>query len=880
MAEIVAQAREFSSELGLAAAREGLAELASISDISSELDRLVEPVPAELWLAVAERAAAEQDIKLATSALDRAQGEALNEFELVAEICDRRVLLLADSDVGPSEQTEALMAAGDSRVVAGQPDAAQRHYQAALVLMPDNVQAALSVAGTEAATWLAKPIGESAAHLADIVGKLESLQAQHGVDPASAWSLLVAANVYAELASATEQSSADPLWRAVLAIARALAFDPAYTPGWVQLAQPLGMLGLYQGASFAAKRAGALDSGPRRGDDLLSVLISTAADIGDLHTMQELLPDDAGQDTAWFHAARAFVLWRLGSRAEAIGKLRLAATEDPSLLWARMLLMQAYLITGDGELARREARELTGYVGDRRDGSALGALALGALISGNLVGAERLGSELFGREGDLDEGSGLAVAGAAKLLTGRDGLDDLAESLGSACSPRVLDDWPLITRPVLEALAREREVSLPDLTPLQDVIARRRATLAARADSLAELADAPTGTADPAVVSQARAMLDVLIREAAPDPAGARAALHAAASAAHAVPEWPRLAERVLRTAVDDCLARGDLDDAAVAENERLTDTSFTGSSGRLPEIALLLCAAGRHDDAQHIIDAARQRAGPLPELTRAAGDILWHRSRRAEAAMAWESAREAGADRIEARLAAWKAGADRPAAAGLLRTAITRSYIETATDLSALPMELADRAAVIAALTEAASDPDTAPGAWVAIGVLAAAQDHPELPDNSLEVELPPSWFTGMEDPVVDSPLLARYIPEARLRLPWTLPGVVARDNAGLEPDGYRVRVLGTTFEGSNVPGRRRLRARRRRAAAFRGGAGPSDRPAVAGAGGAARRRGTGDRPGRTARHAGGRGCRPSRGGGGDGVPERPWTIPWLAVA
>ena len=57
------------------------------------------------------------------------------------------------------------------------------------------------------------------------------------------------------------------------------------------------------------------------------------------------------------------------------------------------------------------------------------------------------------------------------------------------------------------------------------------------------------------------------------------------------------------------------------------------------------------------------------------------------------------------------------------------------------------------------------------------------------------------MEDPVADSPLLARYIPEARLRLPWTLPGVVARDNAGLEPDGYRVRVLGTTFEGSNVP-------------------------------------------------------------------------------
>jgi len=785
----------------LSAAREGLAGLASISDISSQLHCLVGPVPAELWLAVAERTAAEQDIQSACTALDHAEHEAGDDFRLGALIRERRAELLADSNAASSEQADALLTAGDYRWQAGQPDIARRHFQAVLDLRPDDVRAALSLAGAEAATWLSKPVSESAEHLMDIVAGFESLQAQHGIDAGSAWTFLIVADLHAQLASAAEDPGTSHMWQAMLAAGRALALDPGNGACWARLSNVLGTLGLYQNAVFAAKRARDLDPGPRPGDDVTAALIQAATNVGDLQTAQELLPDDVEHRPAWIQAVGGFVWWRLGRRAEAIKLLRVAVTEDPNLLWAQGLLMQAYLLAGAGELARNEARQLLADIGERRDRDALSALAWGALIGGDLAGAERLGLDLARSENDTTgEGSGLAVVGMAKLLGNRaDGLADLAGSLGRTRTPLALDDWQLIERPVLEALARERGIKLPDLTPLEDVIAGRRAMLARLADPLTELAEAPTGHADPVTTEQARALLNVLVLEARPDPAGARAALGAEA-VAQALPEWPGLADRVLRTYVDDCMTRGDLGEAATAEDERLAGTSLAGSAGRLPDIALLLSAAGRHDDAQRVINAARQRAGQLPELIRAEGDMLWRLGRRADAARAWESARAVGGDRTEARLAAWTAGSDRSAAVALLHTAITRSYADCAVDLCALPMEPADTAAVAAALERAASDPDTAAGAWVAAGGL-ALPGQLELPASGIEVHLPPSWFEGMEDSVAEDPLLARYIPEARSRLPWTLPGVMARDDARLEPDGYRILILGTIFEQGNLP-------------------------------------------------------------------------------
>jgi len=800
LAEIVIQARESSAENALSAARDGLAGLASISGISSQLVRLVEPAPPELWLAVADRAAAEHGVQLGTTALDHAERGAGNDYVLAAMIRERRADRLAGSSTDVSARADALAAAGDFRMSAGQPDVAERHYQAALDLRPEDARTAMSLANARAVTVLANPGSDPVTDMADVAARLESLHSGHSADCGSLWSLITLADLRMRLA-AEKDSGTDNSWRAVLAIGQALVLAPDSADWWVRLASALESLSLYRCAAFAAKRAQALDPGPQLRDSVVDVLISSAANLGDIQAAQALLPDDAGNSPAWTKAAAGFILWRLGSRPDAIRLLRRAAMEEPRLLWARSGLMQAYLLTGEAELARREARELTTDIGEQRDRDALSALAWGALISGDVTGAERLGSELSRRENDTTgEGEGLAVVGMAKLLTGRDGLDDLAVSIERARTPRAIDDWQRIGRPVLEALALEHGVTLPELKRLDDVITSRRATLAAWADPLTELAEAPPGAADAVIVSQARAMLHVLICEAKPDPAGARAAPDVSIFAAHPLPEWPKLAERVLKAYVSDCLTRGDLDGAAAAECERLIAASLTGSADRIPEIALRIDAAGRHDDAERVIDEARQRIGNLPELSRTEGDIQWRRGRSAEAAVTWEAARAAGAGRIEARLAASAAASDRSTAADLLHTAIARSYAETATDLCSLRMGIADKAAVIAALEEAAADSESAPGAWVAIRALIASAEQPELPDHSLQVLLPSSWFTGMDDPVAEDPLMVRYLPEARLRLPWSLPGVSVGDDASLEPDGYKILVLGTTFERGKV--------------------------------------------------------------------------------
>lgn len=799
IAELVRQARESTVEVTLSAAKDRLAGLGSIVDISGQLDRLIEPAPPELWLAVAERAAAEQDHDLAATAFDNAERGVGSQFALGAVIHERRAEQLAASHGDQAATADAWLTAGDDRWSAGQPDIAQQHYRAAQALRPDDLRAAMGQLCAEAAEWSAKPISESAPHLTDLLGKLESLQAAHGVEPAMSWSLLNAASIRTQLAAAGDDSVADHTWGALLAIGRALVFDPRAASTWNQLAEALGTFSIYQTAVFAARRAFSLEPAQQQRYELIRASIN----LGDLDAGRDLLSEGVDRDLPWIKAADGFIQCRIGSKEKATELLRDAARQDPSMLWARELLMRAYLLTGETEVARREARQLRAYLGDRRDLDSLISLAECALISGDFAEAERLGLRLVERESrSTEKGDGLRVLGQAKLLSGQaDGVDDVGQAAAQARVPRVLDDWERLELPLMHILAADHGIELPDLTPVAEASVRRRATLAAWADPLAELADTPSGTADQVVTNQARTMLSVLLREASADPAGTQAALDAGAPMAAGVPEWLRLAERVRRAFVADCLSRGDLDQAMAAEQGRLADPVHSKSDGRLAEIAEMLSVAGRHDDAKCAVDAARERVGSTPELTRTDGDLLWRRGLRAEAAKAWETAQAAGADRVAARLAARTADTDRSAAAGLLHDAIARSYIDTATDLHALLTEPTDIAAVIAALGDAGSDADTEPGARAAIRVLQALPGQLQLPENGLEVHLPPSWFAGAKDPVNDFPLLARYIPEARLRLPWTLPGIQARDDVSLEPDGYRILILGEFAEQGNVP-------------------------------------------------------------------------------
>ena len=615
------QARESSSEEGLAVARDRLADLHDVAAVSRRLDRLTGPVPPELWLAVAERAAAGHDTQLAVTALSSAERAGGYKPELTAAVCELRVRVLADSDADVPARVAALIAAGDSRWDAGQPDIAQQHYRAALDLRPDNPEAALKPLVGEALTLLREPADGSAPQLVDVLARLESAQARYDGDAYSAWSLHITAVLHAQLAYAAISIAAGHMWRSALIIARGLATAGDDVDWWVQLTRALQYLGCHEAALVAARQAQELDRGRPPDDDVLNAGLSTAINIGSLDTVLELMPADVENSPAWLQALAGLVRWRVGREWQlptdaGIGLLGRAVAVDPSMLWARVLLMQAHLLTGEAELARDEAAELLAYAGERHDAEALEASAAAALVHGDLAAAERFGRELDQWESAANaDGNGLEMAGAARLLAGdRGGLDDLTQSLARRRPRQSLDDWQLTVPPMLEALAGERGVSLPDLTPLTDVVTRRRAALAGWPDLVAQLADAPAGAGDPVIIGQARVMLTLLICEADGNWTDARTALHDTESVGPTVPEWPMLADRVLRGCVDSCLALRDLDQAAAAEEERLAgapDAASAGASGHRGAPGSR--RAGRRRPAAH-----RRRAAAGPRSARA----------------------------------------------------------------------------------------------------------------------------------------------------------------------------------------------------------------------------------------------------------------------
>src|SRR6266496_585856 len=100
--ELIHRARQRGEfEIALEAAREAVDALQSLADVDAELGRLVHE-PAELWLAVADRARRQGDDTAAIRFLDRAsEVAAWGDGEVAAVIDEARAGLLADSEAPP-----------------------------------------------------------------------------------------------------------------------------------------------------------------------------------------------------------------------------------------------------------------------------------------------------------------------------------------------------------------------------------------------------------------------------------------------------------------------------------------------------------------------------------------------------------------------------------------------------------------------------------------------------------------------------------------------------------------------------------------------------------------------------------------------------------
>lgn len=199
--------------------------------------------------------------------------------------------------------------------------------------------------------------------------------------------------------------------------------------------------------------------------------------------------------------------------------------------------------------------------------------------------------------------------------------------------------------------------------------------------------------------------------------------------------------------------------------------------------------------------DAARDLSGITEAIEARAAEIEAEHQTPPSALIAAELNRVAGNRFYPSRLSRMAA----------LAVSLIRAWCALALGDPEAPALLAEAAAqdhdypqLSSAVKDLAADP--LPGADPS-GAAPPVKPQPAPAEQVLQTYLPPSWFAGLDDPLKHE-LITRLVPDARARLRRrtgaTLPGVNFRDDASLEPAGFRILLHGQAVaEGQLRPDR-----------------------------------------------------------------------------
>lgn len=519
--ELIRKARE-GQEVGAAldAAQVGVDALQSLLDADSELRLLLEP-PAELWVAVADRARREGMLQLASRALDEAEAlTAWEEQELSAVIAERR----ADGLVPGPERLQTLISAGNKRVGAGQIERGRLNFERALEEGGNGQErrllasAAIRLADCIMVINSSRPLRLVRDEVSGALQRLITARAVDDLAVSHSWNYVTEVELRLNLARAADADRVGHLWGAFLAATRGVALSPSEPGRWSALANVAQSLYCFQAGEVFARWAVELG-----GTESVSAHVQALANLGDVDAALELL----GESTdPWNECIRSYLFLRLGKPEDAVRLLR-AVTVDPSWTWVHQTLVSALLVTGRFEEAVSESETFTRALADRaEEWSALGVLAHFAQVQGQFDRAAHLAEFMLRADAGVEEGEASTALGQALLLRGESdrGLRLMEDALSSYRS-RALDDWSRLDRPQLEALASWRNIPVADLDVLNPAVARRRQQLQEQSDPVAELAATPAGAVDPLVVTGARSLGSALLRLVQGDEAGAEVAL-------------------------------------------------------------------------------------------------------------------------------------------------------------------------------------------------------------------------------------------------------------------------------------------------------------------------------------------------------------------
>ena len=488
-----------------AMARAAIQSAACFFDIEHDLEPLLDP-PAQLWIAVAERASEEAGQPLADRALDRAEDAASSEEWVMVHA---RVSGMRSAWLEGNAKAEALLSAGIGLSDAGEVQAAFDIFERALELpaqmMTDSLRATLAFRRADCFGVLMSMFPTRHSRSERVRALQALLDAQHveGALQENPWAHGVECDLRTGIADLVGGDRVAHRWGAIQAAARTVALRLGVARAWTTLVDAAGTVGCHKLASELIRY-----SIRRLGSDPESLTVSLVNDRSYKATLEHL----GGQTEAWALCVTGWVWCRQG-RVEESANLLETTTIDPEWHWAKDVLVCCHLILGNFTEAKRLA-EL--YVADLpeplEDLNRLAAKAKLFLVLGDLDRAEDCASRGAASDlgGEFDEGESPFLLAMIAFLRGR-GMADGAD-LAAAAESRSLGghkDWAVFERPTYAALAELLGLRADGLAVV-DEVASRRLRQAERAGADRSLDVVPAAGCDPVLVEGTKRLVRAL----------------------------------------------------------------------------------------------------------------------------------------------------------------------------------------------------------------------------------------------------------------------------------------------------------------------------------------------------------------------------------
>jgi hypothetical protein len=474
-------------------------------DIEHDLEPLLDP-PAQLWIAVAERASEDADQTLAERALGRAEDAARPDER--ARIRGRasgiRATWLEDG-----ARAEELLASGISWLEAGDAQVAFDTFERALrvpaSVMAESLRADLDFRRADCFGVLMSmfPNHYSRSERERALDALLAAQCVDGAVKERPWAYGVECDLRTGIAELAGDDRRTHRWGAIHAAARTVARRLDESRAWATLSDATGAVGRYGLASELTRY-----SINRLRGDPQSLAVSLVND----RSYSAALDLLSGQTEPWGLCVTGW-LWCRQGRIEEAANLLETTTIDPEWHWAKDVLVSCHVILGDNAEARRLAEV---YLADLPDPvenlTWLFAKAKFFLVLGHLDEAEQCarGAAESDLGGEFNEGESAFLAAVASFL--RDGGPDATAELAAAAESRSVaghKDWQVFDRPTYVALAEFLGVE-PDGLAAVDEIAARRIREAQETGAAATLDGLSGAGCDPGLVDGTKRLVRAL----------------------------------------------------------------------------------------------------------------------------------------------------------------------------------------------------------------------------------------------------------------------------------------------------------------------------------------------------------------------------------